>query len=250
MSEAPPQAWFFTKSTKQYGPVVFEELKFVAASGELHPRQDMVWTSGMGEWKPAGEIEGLFERVAVEPLTATASVAMAATANPYQASLDDSAERMMALQRDWPGVARAPYFVGSILLSVANVFLPQLLVPYAKGYEPALLAVPGLIAVLSIMLGVKRLQNVGMSGWWYLGFLVPFLNFWVAYRTVVCPPGYAYHRKLDGAGIFLAALYWLLNVIALLVFVAVLLVVFGVVGDPEMQKQFQESIRQLEHQRP
>jgi hypothetical protein len=47
-----------------------------------------------------------------------------------------------------------------------------------------------------------------MSRWWYLAVFAPILNLWLGYRCVACPPGYAYYKKMDAAGIGLAILYW------------------------------------------
>ncbi len=40
------------------GPVTTEELKRMAAAGELQP-DDLIWKAGMAEWAPAGKIKGL-----------------------------------------------------------------------------------------------------------------------------------------------------------------------------------------------
>ena len=62
MNETPPDAWFYSREGERIGPVTFAELKVKATEAALNPRLDMVWTHGMPEWKPAGEIDGLFER--------------------------------------------------------------------------------------------------------------------------------------------------------------------------------------------
>jgi hypothetical protein len=61
-----------------------------------------------------------------------------------------------------------------------------------------------------------------MSRWWMLAFPVPFLNLWLGYRCYVCPSGYAQHKKLDGPGIALAILFWIM-VLAGVTFIAVAL---------------------------
>ena len=67
---------------------------------------------------------------------------------------------------------------------------------------------------------------------------MPILNFWVGYRCFACPAGYAYHKKLDGVGIFLAIVYWLMIAVVLLAVAAVIAVLLGAVGSPELQQQF------------
>ena len=51
--------WYYTKNGQQVGPVSMEEIKTRAESGELTP-DDQVWKEGMGDWKPAGKVKGLF----------------------------------------------------------------------------------------------------------------------------------------------------------------------------------------------
>src|SRR5690606_4727062 len=82
------------------------------------------------------------------------------------------------------------------------------------------------LMILSVLImlhvSIQRYANLGMSRWWILGNLVPILNIWLGYRSFACPAGYAYHKKLDGIGIFLAILYWLSFLIAVLAIIAVI----------------------------
>ena len=58
MNDTPQDAWFYSSEGERIGPVTFAELRVKASEAALNPRLDMVWTQGMAEWKPAGEIEG------------------------------------------------------------------------------------------------------------------------------------------------------------------------------------------------
>jgi hypothetical protein len=51
--------WYYTKQKKQRGPVSEEDLRELAASGELAPT-DKVWKKGMEKWVAADTIKGLF----------------------------------------------------------------------------------------------------------------------------------------------------------------------------------------------
>ena len=75
--------------------------------------------------------------------------------------------------------------------------------------EKILYAAVFLPVLIWIHFGLRRLVNLGMSRLWFLALFAPFLNLWVGYRCFVCPPGYAYHKKLDGPGVVLAILYGL-----------------------------------------
>ncbi|BCU77295.1 GYF domain-containing protein [Luteolibacter sp. LG18] len=246
MSEVPQDAWFFSKDGKQYGPVAMEELKFVASNGQLHPRQDLVWRAGMESWLPSGEIEGLFEKVVP---TEVEVPAMAATPDLSTDVEEDNARELMALQKNWVGVGRAGYFIGTIVLSAVGTYAPGLIRPQIasliEGHENVMMAVPVLVVIGNIVLGVKRLRNVGMSGWWFLGHLVPFLNLWVGYRAFACPGGYNFHRKMDGAGIFLAIIYWLLVLASLVAAVAVIMIAAGLLGSPEVHDKLQEIQQEI-----
>ena len=52
-------AWYYVLDGKQVGPITFEDLKAVAASGELTP-DDLVWQEGTADWVDAKTVPGLF----------------------------------------------------------------------------------------------------------------------------------------------------------------------------------------------
>lgn len=69
--------WFYAKNGQQNGPVKLEQLKDLARSGGLDAK-DLVWNGSMSDWKPAGQVEGIFsEPAAADP------------ANPYAAPQAD-----------------------------------------------------------------------------------------------------------------------------------------------------------------
>jgi len=49
----------YSKSGQQQGPVSSEQLKQLAASGQLQP-SDLVWKEGMAQWAEARRMKGLF----------------------------------------------------------------------------------------------------------------------------------------------------------------------------------------------
>ncbi len=56
--------WYYARGGQQSGPVTFEQLGELARSGGLHPK-DLVWTSTMKDWTPAGQVPGLFVAPAI-----------------------------------------------------------------------------------------------------------------------------------------------------------------------------------------
>ena len=245
MHDTPLTDWFYSREGERLGPVTFGDLQIKAKDGGLNPRLDMVWTQGMAEWKLSGGVEGLFDRSAAVETRET----LAAPASPYQPPQHRSNTEQTSLRGEWPGVRRRTFLMTVFVLPVLLHFgIANVIAAFGEQFGPQLsemilLGVTILASVLAIYASLQRLANVGMSRWWYLGNLVPFLNLWVGFRCFACPSGYAYHKKLDGAGILLAIIYWLILVVAVLVIVAILAVFAGVIGTPEMRQQIQEAVR-------
>jgi hypothetical protein len=176
---------------------------------------------------------------------------MAAAPNPYEASIDETSESLLAREADWPGVKRFGYIVGSIVLGVLSGLLPALLLPIIKptlgepntGWVMLGLQVL-LLGLFPLILAGKRFVNLGMTAWWLLGMPIPFLNWWLGYRLFACPPGYAMHRKMDGVGIFLAILYWLFLVAGIAIFALLVAALAGAAGSPEFQQQLKDAMQQ------
>lgn len=247
MSEATGNAWFYTRQGEQLGPVSFAGLQEKARAGELNPRLDMAWTQGMTDWKQAGEIEDLFEKRSSPEAPET----LAPSADPYQPPQQNEAAGMLGPEGGWPGARRRSFYLMTILFPVlwgigfgaATPLLQQQFGAEITGVATiGAMFVPWIVA---IAYGLQRLVNLGMSRWWYLGNFVPILNLWVAYRMYVCPAGYAFHKKLDGPGVVLAILYWLMILLAVLVAASFIAMMSGAIGTPEMRQQIEEAIRNV-----
>lgn len=251
MKDAAKEEWFYNRKGERIGPVNLAELKIKASEGELHPRIDMVWMQGMPEWKPAGEIDGLFERNA-----SAAPESSSAKSETYMPPTDQDTAVNMALESEWPGARRRSFylmtmifpFVWSFGFAAGSAFLSEQFGPSIFGVMTMAAAVLPVIVILYF--GLQRLANVGMSRWWYLANFVPLLNLWVSYRMYVCPAGYAYHKKLDGIGIFLAILYWLMIIASLAIVVGFIAVFLGMAGNPEIQKQLNDAIQEAMRHKP
>lgn len=59
MRAASSVIWHYAKGGVTHGPVASAELKRLAATGGLSA-QDLIWKEGMKEWRPAGDVQGLF----------------------------------------------------------------------------------------------------------------------------------------------------------------------------------------------
>lgn len=247
MSEASRDGWFYTQQGNQHGPVAFAELQRLARGGELNPRLDMAWTQGMTDWKPAGEIEDLFEKhAAVET-----PQALAPAADPCQPPQQNEITEATFPEGGWPGARRRSLYlitlVFPILWGMGFGAATPLLQQQCGAEITGMVTIGAMFVpwILAIVYGLQRLVNLGMSRWWYLGNAVPFLNLWIGYRMFACPAGYAYHKKLDGAGVALAIIYWLMVLLTILIVVSIFALMFGVVGSPEILQQLEEAFRNM-----
>lgn len=71
--------WYYARGGQQIGPVSFEQLTELARNGGLDPLKDLVWTSTMKDWVPAGQVTGIFGAAVQPPVSATDP------SNPYSA---------------------------------------------------------------------------------------------------------------------------------------------------------------------
>ena len=88
--------------------------------------------------------------------------------------------------KNYGGIQRLGYFFGMIGVAVINgVFTGA-----AQGEHGIAFFGTIVTLVLSFVLIVNRLHNIGMSGWWSLLILVPIANLFVGIRCLMCPEGY------------------------------------------------------------
>ena len=202
------QVWYFTSGGTRCGPVTFGELRTMAASRVLDPRLDMVWKEGMEGWKQAGLLDGLFERRSVQ--AETAELRGGKRLRIVTPLPTDLTAALATKHMRWPGVGRLTLWLGLLLFPVLwRQFLwwstPTLVATFGSTLMSKLLPIASLVPIaVLIYLVLMRLVNVGMSRWWALVLAIPVLNLWGGFRCLVCPAGYAHHRKLDRPGVAIA----------------------------------------------
>jgi hypothetical protein len=238
------RVWHYTCEGDRLGPVSLEELRKRAADSLLDPRLDMVWRKGMDGWTPAGRIDGLFDRMDPQPKTRQILAKPTVPLQPTQ-RISQTKSR---IKLTWPGARRRSLLLATLVFPVAWKIILVAISPYLTRQFGIILMERILplaaLAPLAVVVhfGLQRLLNLGMSRWWLLAACVPALNLWLGYRCFACPPGFACHKKLDGPGIAMAALYWIAMaaVIWMLIFKPAKLA--DLVGSPLLQKQLRSAI--------
>lgn len=94
--------WYYARDGQQSGPVTFEQLGEIARSGVLDPMKDLVWTSTMKDWTPAGQVPGLYVAPA-NPVVAPVADPSNPYATPQSAWTEPQPSADAALQEITPG---------------------------------------------------------------------------------------------------------------------------------------------------
>lgn len=105
--------WFFAHNGVQQGPVSLDSLRQLAATGQLKS-SDLVWTAGMGAWRPAGQRAEIFPPGIVPPPISAAPISYAIPA-PYagpQQSIGENAGVRWLLPVGRSGWAIAAGYLG------------------------------------------------------------------------------------------------------------------------------------------
>ncbi len=241
--------WHYTDRTgQQQGPVSFEELRELVSSKSI-PSTSMVWNATMPAWKPVCQVPEFSPSTLAQSLASTQSPTAQQpsppsrraakpdktpkkdSVNPYESTspaqtptakapdIPLSYEEVYSRPPTYDGVGRLSYLIIRpilyLLFLVAAFFVARF-----TGIEAIYYGAPILFIFFSIRLIALRFINIGMSGWWTLGLLVPLLNLPLYFILNILPPGYAYSKKLDVAAYILGFLF-LLPIIALIILIAI-----------------------------
>ena len=228
-------AWFYTREGERLGPVTFADLRAAATSGQLNPRLDMAWTPALETWKPAGEVEGLFERRKIEK----PQEVVAPAANLYQPPAQEAVREGWTFEHESIGKGRAWFIAMAVVLpfiwAIVAAVIKEL---HLETLGQAVVPINFVVWFLMIWGFWSRLKNLGMNRRWWLGHAVFPLNIWIYYRCVACPPEYADHETMDRAGVVLAIIYFLVVFVGL----GALVVAFiGIIEIPELDHAFQQT---------
>lgn len=94
------------------------------------------------------------------------------------------------------GIRRLAYFLG--MLGAGTLYE---LCHTLTGSQLGVASVGSLTAVIiSLVLAVNRLRNIGMDGWAVILIFVPLANIYIGVKCLICQEGYEHTKKLDTPG--------------------------------------------------
>lgn len=147
----------------------------------------------------------MFDRQKPEPFDTDpfeAGASEGAEINPY-APTAETATPPEGLTVPNVGIGRGLYFGLIFAIGLLQEFLEE-----NAGFSQTSMEIfPTLIgSIVTLWLTSLRLQNMGYTGRWCLGLLIPILNLLVFLKCLGCPAGYAVDKKLDTTGWVLLAI--------------------------------------------
>lgn len=227
--------WYLSRSGEQEGPFTAAQIGEFLSSGQLRASEAHAWKEGMAEWKTIAESGVLAEAAmsgtgaaartvptpSAQPVQqAQAGLSAAAPLNPYTAPSVTQAAVVQPEVGRYPGFGRLAYVGMQILLMIVLLVL-VFIASAVTGQDLQGAGIATLLVLLvstagGIYIGLKRVQNLGMSGWAILWSFVPIMNIWIGWRALACPEGYEDHRQLDTAGKVITGLWIALIALAVL----------------------------------
>ncbi len=190
--------WYYANGDEQDGPVPEHALEELARDGTIR-RETLLWRSGMADWEPAWKhVESLEPQRPASAAGAPPIPGMprAGSRRPgggtdTEANRDyrresgpvDAAREFFRRYTDFGGRSNRGEYWFWMLDSLVLGFLASA----ALGDTGNALWTLATI-IPSIALGVRRLHDIGRSGWWLLIILVPLIGFLVLIYWAVQPP--------------------------------------------------------------
>ncbi len=222
--------WYISRGNGREGPMTAKIIAALLARGEFRANETLAWKNGMGDWKTIAE-SGVLTEAALgkdapvmerPPKPTTIKNPLSAPVKGSQSSLPK--RRAFKKSGDDPGVGRCFYII-SVMLALAWILGILFavtdgdewdIIMFRNEHRELFLLVHYTIGMGVLMVTYKRLKNLGMSGWWLIGLIVPVLNMWVFWRTTSCPAGYVDHQSLDTGGKIASGVFVLVILLPLL----------------------------------
>jgi uncharacterized membrane protein YhaH (DUF805 family) len=176
--------WYYAVEGTSVGPVSQTEFDGLVAAGSIR-NDTLVWQEGMEDWLPYGRagLSGAAQAMApLGPISETRDTARA-DANSFVGALKDGFARYV----DFKTRSTRPQFwwwtLWSILISIGSGMLDGIIGMGGSGPVGMLTSLAMLLP--SIAVAVRRLHDIGRTGWWYLMVFVPVVG-WIVLIVFCC----------------------------------------------------------------
>ncbi|MEP1768090.1 MAG: DUF805 domain-containing protein [Sulfitobacter sp.] len=176
--------WYYAVEGASVGPVSEEEFKKLIAAGTIHS-DTLVWQEGMEDWVPFGRADGQNTAPSVPPFNAANAPPdpARADANSFQGALKDGFARYVDFRTRSTRSQFWWWSLWSILFGIAASIVDAIIGFGDSGPVNGLVSLA--ILLPSIAVAIRRLHDIGRSGWWYLFVFLPIIG-WILLIVFFC----------------------------------------------------------------
>lgn len=162
-NEEETKDWYYAKENEQIGPIGKGELLNLIKQ-DVVKGENLVWTQGMEDWKKSKEVDALKKEID----KSTVPNAEENKSNIQEESFFETEGRLQ----------RKKYFIRVFLLSIPAGFFNVVSEGSSESALIGFLALLTLVCSIFVIIQVvKRLHDINMSGWYWLLFMIPVVNF-------------------------------------------------------------------------
>lgn len=176
--------WYYAIEGASNGPITQSEFDALVETGTI--RSDtLVWQEGMDDWLPYGRAGGAEKMAALPPRAPMGDHEdpARADANTFLGALKDGFARYVDFRTR---STRSQYWwwtLWMIVLSFGAALIDVMLTLGDSGPVNLLLSLATFLP--SIAVGIRRLHDIGRTGWWFLIVLVPVIG-WIVLIVFYC----------------------------------------------------------------
>lgn len=176
--------WYYAVEGASIGPVSQSEFESLVRSGTI--RSDtLVWQEGMADWLPYGRADAISDEQPLSPRMPGSDTAdpARADANTFMGALKDGFARYVDFKTR---STRSQYWwftLWMILFSIGAAMIDGMMGMGDSGPVGLLVSLGTFLP--SIAIGIRRLHDIGRTGWWFLIVLVPLIG-WIVLIVFWC----------------------------------------------------------------
>lgn len=176
--------WYYAVEGTSVGPVSQSEFDRLVATGAIR-RDTLIWQEGMEDWLPYGRTDDAGADDALLPPTPAdpGDDPARADANTFLGALKDGFARYVDFKTRSTRSQFWWWTLWMLLLGIGTAMINAMLSMGNSG--PVNLVVSLGTFVPSIAVSVRRLHDIGRSGWWFLIVFIPLVG-WIVLIVFHC----------------------------------------------------------------
>jgi uncharacterized membrane protein YhaH (DUF805 family) len=167
--------WYYAVEGTSNGPVTAEEFERLIAVGTI--RSDtLVWQEGMEDWLPYSRATGQDAGGAMPTPNQISTIEDPARpdANTFIGAIKDALARFVDFKTRSTRSQFWWWVLGYLLISIVAGFIDGAI--GMSGSDPVGLLVSVVLLLPSIAVSIRRLHDIGRTGWWLLLMLLPIIG--------------------------------------------------------------------------